>query len=51
MDIGTLLLDDVEDSNVVVSWDDDVLELAGAVLVVEEGATELPVPDSLKVSA
>jgi hypothetical protein len=36
---------------VAVSRDDEVPELAGAVPVVEEGTTELPVPDSLEVSA
>lgn len=51
MDTGTLLLDDVDDSSVAEFCSDDALYPASALLAVEEGTTELPVPDSLEVSA
>lgn len=56
VDAGTLLLDDVEESEIVfadVDGDDDAPLPKGAVppveesAAVEEGAAELPVPDSV----
>jgi hypothetical protein len=46
VDASVVLLDAAEES-MVAACDVDVLVVAGAVLVVEEGTTELPVPDSL----